>query len=182
MRMRGVAEMGAEPGAGVDGRTNLVGRGVRVADRNEDAGFGRAANELRRIVVFGRHGENPHASAGGLLNPLKLVPIRRADVLFRMSAPRPVLGRDIGAFDMNADHASRDGRPAIARGGERPHGVQQRAGGMRRRRRAKTDHSAGILRQHDPLDVLDRESRLIEFLPAIAVDLKIDETWSDPWQ
>ena len=100
--MAAVAQVRAHPRAGVDRGSDLLGRGGRVADRNDNVAVGNTADELARPVVFGRHGEDSDHAGGSFLQPLELVPVGRADELELMGATRSVLRREKRALDMNA--------------------------------------------------------------------------------
>ena len=51
---------------------------------------------------FRGEGDDAYASAGGVLPAVELVEIGRTDPLAGMGAARAILGRDVGAFDVEA--------------------------------------------------------------------------------
>src|SRR4029079_6375285 len=99
--------MRAHSSAGIDGRLDLVARGLSVADGDKNAAAGHAPNEISRAVIFRRNGRQLDSAVGSLLQPLKLIPIRRPDMLLGVRAARPIVGTDERAFEMNAGNARR---------------------------------------------------------------------------
>jgi hypothetical protein len=63
----------------------------------------------------GAQRHQPHPPAGRLLKPAELVPVRRADVLLRMSIARAVIRRD-AVLQVNASHGNGNGRVRLMPG------------------------------------------------------------------
>src|SRR5262245_2155860 len=98
--MRAVAEVRAGLGAGLYGVTNLrPGRG-RVADGNDYASRRKFLNERNRPGAFWRDRDHANVPAGRHLPAPKLVPVRVADELFRVSASRAVVARQVWPFEV----------------------------------------------------------------------------------
>src|SRR5262249_28297782 len=101
LRVRSIAKMGRKPRSG-ERRSGDLSRSRRsVADGDDDACGGGPFDEIYRVRPFGRERNDANTSARGVLPFLEFVPIRRARVLFRMRAARPVFGRDERPFDMD---------------------------------------------------------------------------------
>ena len=73
------------------------------------------------------------------------------------------------------------GRRRIGRG-NRPHAVGQHLEAGSHHRRAEPRHAQGVLQAHDLDDFFRRQVERGQVLPAVAVDLHVDETRGDPGQ
>src|SRR5947209_7061652 len=68
------------------------------------SGGNQASDEVRRLIPFGRDGNQPYIAIGCLLPPFDLFKIRRSHMFDRMCAARAVFGRNKRAFDMERLH------------------------------------------------------------------------------
>jgi len=180
--VRAVAQVRAKSRAGVDRGLDLHRTRRRMSNRNHHARRRRALNELRRVVILGRHRKNANSPAGGVLQSAKLIPIRRTHVRERVRAARPIFARDVRAFQMKPDDPPRDFAALVARAAQRRQSVMQDAERIRRHRRRITDAAVSIERAADLLNAINRERRIAELATEQAVYLQIDKRRRDPWE
>src|SRR5436190_14454178 len=93
-----IAQMRGQRRARLHGLSDLLGRGRRMADGNLDTTLGAAADEVGAVRPLGRKGDDADAPARSVLPALENFPIRRTNMLARVSAARSVFGGDEGAF------------------------------------------------------------------------------------
>ena len=88
--------------------------------------------------------DDADAAAGGVLPAMELVEIGRADPLTGMGAARAILGRDVGAFDVEAVDRMALGQ-RFAGGGEIPKAFQHFGGRSGDHRGVEAGDSGGEL-------------------------------------
>src|SRR6266851_9689647 len=82
--MAAVAQMRAQASAGGDRLSNSSRAGGRVTQRGDDVRLDQSLDESEATVQFGRQSYKPDQPAGRVLQALKFIPIRPANVLPRM--------------------------------------------------------------------------------------------------
>src|ERR1700719_1881106 len=71
-----------------------------MSKRNHDAALYSLFDKENGPVPLRSQGQEPNASLGRVLEPAKLIPIRRPHMLSRMRAARAVFGGDVRTFQM----------------------------------------------------------------------------------
>src|SRR5712691_2620810 len=93
--------MSAEPSAGGDGLANPGGTGRRMAQGNDDVSLHQPFNKFEGTLKLRGQGDESDSTAGSFLPALKFIPIRPANMLDWMRAPRSVFRRNVRSLQMN---------------------------------------------------------------------------------
>ena len=99
-----------------------------------------------------------------------------------MRAAGAVVGRKERPFQVNAGNAGGNFGQLADRPGDRGQRVGEYLVAIGRQRRQVRGHAERVLRQGRLADLFDGKLRIVEFDPAVAVDLQIDEARPDERQ
>ena len=130
-----------ESGAGVDRGADLRAAAAGVADRHDHARGDDAGDERGGLVELGGHGDQANAAAGRLLPGLKLRPAGAPAMRGGMGAARPVLGRKVRPFQVDAGRGSGDVGPGSQAAADRGHAVPHHLEALRGKGWADARHA-----------------------------------------
>src|SRR5208283_3898472 len=113
-RVRAVAQVCAQPGAGGNRVPDACPTCCRVTQGDDDSAAGQLLDEAQRALMLGSQRDQANPAARGILQPAKLVPVGWPNMLPGMSAARPVLRRDVRPFEMNGGNRTGNLRSSLA--------------------------------------------------------------------